>query len=113
MPITGSAVVLGTFKSKAALVTATHSAASAEVHTISHGLGATPDFATSQLRTVTIFGGGPVAGSSTGLMPAMAFRSANASQAIFDGVGGGAYAAGSPSIGLFDYYFEVSHSIVK
>lgn len=110
MAATASATPIGTYKSIAANVAATHATGSAEVITVVHRLGATPNFCTSFLRSVVSYGG--ISTSGVAVVPQMAFRSANASQAIFDGIGN-TLTPGSNWQGNFDFYFEVTHSLVS
>lgn len=114
MAVTASATILsgGTLKSKAQAVTATHSLGSPEVVTVVHNLGATPDFCTQQLRSVIIVGGAPITGSATGYGPVLAFRSANASQALFDGFSPPGIVTSNWQA-IFDFYFSVEHTVIR
>ena len=104
MPQTVTATLLGTYKSVAAnaAVSNANTTTSLDVLTVVHRLPTTPDIVLPVLRTV--------GANTSGGAPNLAFRSANASQAIFDFPAGNG--AGVVN-GLFDIIFEFAHSLVR
>lgn len=106
MAISVDATVLGTLKSVASAAgVSVEGGLTVDVLTVNHGLGAVPDYVTSQLRSSS--SSGPSGGA-----PALAITSFNASvvNCIFTPTSGQAAAAMSAQ---FDVISEITHSIVR